>query len=236
MTLVVQLIVRYQLPIFVAIGALGALYVLLYLRAHDRLTRTPFGLEREVWVGHQNSALIMLTLLVILAATLYAANVVVIPAIEDARAAGTPAVEPSATPSPVAASDNIVVDSSGCQNPHATLSAPKNGERIAGAYEVHGSADIPNLAFYKFEISGAGTNGDWLSLGVGTAPVTNGKLGSFDATAREPGHYAFRLVVLDNSGNSPPPCVITVTIVGLGPTPPSLPTGAAATATATPKP
>jgi hypothetical protein len=210
MTHVAQLITQYQLQIFIAIGLLVVLYIGVYLRAHERLSRTPFGLEREVIVGRQNSSMIMLTLLVILA-------MIVVPQVLSGQPAATPQPEPTATASPVAASDNIVVDSSGCKNPNATLTAPKSGERIAGAYEVHGTANIPNLAFYKFEISGAGTDGQWLSLGVGTKPVVNGTLGSFDATAREGGNYAFRLVVLDSSGNSPPPCVVTISIVGTAP-------------------
>jgi hypothetical protein len=39
-------------------------------------------------------------------------------------------------------------------------------------------------------------------------------LGSFDANVRESGAYAFRLVVVDSAGNSPPPCVVAVTLVG----------------------
>ena len=95
----------------------------------------------------------------------------------------------------------------------ATLTAPLTGERIAAAFEVRGTANIANFAFYKFEISGAGTGGTWLSLGVGTEPVVDSKLGSFDASAREPGNYAFRLVVVDSAGNFPPPCIVTVTII-----------------------
>jgi len=224
MTAVVQLIAQHQVQIFAGIALLAVLYLVLYIRARDRLSRTPFGLEREVWVGHQNSALIMLTLLVVLAASLYAADIVVLPQIELARPTATPFIPPTVTPSPVAASDNIVVDSSGCSNPDVTITAPKSGEHISGAYEVHGTANIPNLAFYKVEISGAGTNSEWLSLFVGTKPVVNGVLGSFDSTARETGNYAFRLVVLDNSGNSPPACVITVSLSGgQVPTPESTP-------------
>ncbi len=218
MTIVLRLLAQFQLQVFAAIGLLAAIYLALYLRAHDRLSRTPFGLEREILIRRQNTSMIMLTLLVVLAATVYLVNQVVVPRAASAEPTATAIIEPTATPSPVAASQNIVVDSSGCDNPNATLTAPKKGERIAGAYEVHGTANIPNLAFYKFEISGAGTNGEWLSLGVGTKPVVDGPLGTFDATAREPGNYAFRLVVLDSAGNYPPPCVITITLVSLSPT------------------
>jgi len=218
-----QLIAQYQFQIFVAICLLAAIYLGLYLRAHERLLRTPFGLEREELLKRQNRSMAMLTLLVLLAASVYLMGTVVLPVVYQTRPAPTAAPVPSVTPSPVAASQNIVVDSSGCDNPNATLTSPKSGERIAGAYEVHGTADIPNLAFYKFEISGAGTNGEWLSLGVGTTPVVAGTLGRFDATAREAGEYAFRLVVLDSDGNFPPPCVVTVTIAGVLVAPTSAP-------------
>jgi hypothetical protein len=217
MTQAARLIAQYQNQIFIGIGLLTAVYLGIFLRARDRLSRTPFGLEREVLVRRQNSSLAMLTLLVVVAATIFLVNEVVVPEADRSQPTATPVIQPTPTPSPVAASQNIVVDSSGCDNPNATLTAPKSGERIAGAYEVHGTANIPNLAFYKFEISGAGTNGEWLSLGVGTKPVVDDALGTFDATAREPGNYAFRLVVLDSSGKSPPPCVVTVTIAGQPP-------------------
>ena len=223
MSQAVRLIAQFQFQIFAAIGLLAALYLGLYLRAHERLSRTPFGLEREALLKRQNSAMAMLTVLVLLAASIYLLVIVVVPQIDQAQPAPTAQAAPTASPSPVAASQNIVVDSSGCDNPDATLTAPKSGQRIAGSFEVDGTANIPNLAFYKYEISGAGTNGEWLSLGVGTDPKVNEKLGSFDATAREPGNYAFRLVVLDSSGNFPPPCVVTVTIVG-GASPTAIPT------------
>ena len=218
MTPAVRLIAQFQFQIFAAIGLLAALYLGLYLRAHGRLGRTPFGLEREALLKRQNSSMAMLTLLVLLAASIYLVALVVAPQVDLSLPGPTPVSLPTPTASPVAASQNIVVDSSGCHNPNATLTAPKPGQRIAGSFEVKGTANIPNLAFYKFEISGAGTNGEWLSLGVGTKPKVNDKLGSFDATAREPGNYAFRLVVLDSSGNFPPPCVVTVTIAGVAPT------------------
>ena len=215
MTQAAQLIAQYQFQIFIAIGLLAAYYLGLYLRAHERLLRTPFGLEREELLKRQNRSMAMLTLLVLLAASVYLISAVVLPVVYQSQPQPTAVAVPTATASPVAASQNIVVDSSGCSNHNATLTAPKSGQRIAGSYEVRGTANIPNLAFYKFEISGAGTNGEWLSLGVGTSPVVDGKLGSFDATAREAGNYAFRLVVLDSNGNFPPPCVVTVTIVGV---------------------
>jgi len=207
-----QFIVRYQLYILAGLGVLVVVYVYLLAKARSRLERTPFGLERETALRRQNGALAMLTITVALAVLVYLTDRVILPVVSGPPVTPTPLATPTITPSPVAA-DNVVVDSSGCDNPAVTLTAPANGERIAGSYEVLGTANIGNFAFYKIEISGAGTSGEWLSLAVGTTPVQEGVLGRFDANARESGAYAFRLVVLDNAGNSPPPCVVAVSLV-----------------------
>jgi hypothetical protein len=211
--LVLQL-VPYQDYIFIGMGAVAALALLVLARARGYLSRTPFGLEREHALRRQNGAIGLLTVLVLLAMGIYLADQFVLPTYLVPQVAATPTPQPTITPSPIAVQSGIVVDSSGCENPNATVTAPKPGERIGGAFEVLGTANTDNLAFYKVEISGVGTGGEWLSLDVGTTPVVEGVLGTFDANAREPGEYAFRLVVLDNAGNFPPPCVLPITIVG----------------------
>jgi hypothetical protein len=217
MTELLPLLLQYQSRIFIGIGVLAVLGPAVLAQARRYLDRTPFGLEREHALRRQNAALGLLTVLVLLSMGIYLTDQFVLPNYLVPRSSPTPTAQPTPTPSPVAASSGIVVDSSGCENPDATLTAPTAGERIAGSFEVLGTANTPNLAFYKFEISGAGTGGEWLSLGVGTTPVVDGTLGRFDAGAREPGEYAFRLVVLDNAGNFPPPCVLPITILSAAP-------------------
>jgi hypothetical protein len=211
-----ELIVRFQYYILGGMGFVALFFLLRFLRARGYLISTPFGLEREEALQRQNGALAVLTLLVTLAVTVYLTERVILPELTGPQAVPTAQFTPTPSPSPVAASGDVVVDSTGCENPDATLTAPLNGDRIAGAFEVLGTANIPNLAYYTIEISGAGTGGEWLSLDVGTAPVVEGTLGSFDATARETGNYAFRLVVVDNAGQSPPPCVVVVTLISPG--------------------
>jgi hypothetical protein len=211
-----QLIVEFQYYILGGLGLVAVYFLVRLLRARGYLAVTPFGLEREEAFRRQNGALAMLTLLVILAVGVYLTERVILPEVAGPRGTPTPQFTPTPSPSPVAATNGVVVDSSGCENPNATLTAPRPDERIAGAFEVRGTANIDNFAFYKFEISGAGTGGEWLSLGVGTTPIVNDVLGRFDASARESGNYAFRLVVLDNAGQSPPPCVVAVTLISPG--------------------
>ena len=213
MTPVAHLLGQYQEQILIGLGLLALVCGGLAMRANARMARTPFGLELENATRRRNRAMAVLTLLVVLAVVVYLSNSVVIPTLSAQQPTATPPQSPTASPSPVSSAQDIVVDSSGCENADATLTAPATGERIAAAFEVDGTANTPNFAFYKFEISGMGTGGEWLALGVGTDPVVDGKLGSFDASAREPGNYAFRLVVVDSAGNFPPPCVVTVTIV-----------------------
>jgi hypothetical protein len=215
MTDLALLLVQYQNHIFIGMAVVAGLALLVLARARSYLGRTPFGLERENALRRQNSALRLLTLLVLLALGIYLTDQFVLPGVLVPQVPLTPTPQPTVTPSPIAVQSGIVVDSSGCENPNATLTAPVPGERIAGAFEVTGSANIANFAFYKFEISGVGTGGEWLSLDVGKDPVVEGVLGSFDSGAREPGEYAFRLVVLDNAGNFPPPCVVPITILGV---------------------
>jgi hypothetical protein len=207
-------LVQYQNYIFIGMGVLVVLALAVLWQARSYLSRTPFGLEREQALRRQNAAVGLLTVMVLLAMGLYLTDQFVLPGILVPSVTPTPTPLPTPTPSPIAVQTGIVVDSSGCDNPDATLIAPKAGDLIAGAFEVVGTANISNLAFYKFEISGAGTGGQWLSLGVGTERRVEAVLGRFDASAREPGEYAFRLMVLDNAGNFPPPCVIPITLVG----------------------
>jgi hypothetical protein len=211
-----ELIVRYQYYILGGLALVAAFFLLRLVRARGYLTSTPFGLEREEALQRQNGALAMLTLLVGLAVTVYLAERVILPEVIGPQAEPTPQFTPTPSPSPVASSGDVIVDSSGCENPDVTLTAPESGERIAGAFEVRGTANIPNLAFYRIEISGAGTGGEWLTLDVDTDPVVDDVLGSFDASARESGSYAFRLVAVDSAGNSPPPCVVAVTLISPG--------------------
>ena len=69
-----------------------------------------FGLEREELLKRQNNSMAMLTLLVLLAASVYLIDVIVVPVIDQSRPAPTAVPIPTVTASPVAASRNIVVE------------------------------------------------------------------------------------------------------------------------------
>lgn len=207
-----KLLVNYQTPLLIALGGLLAFYLYRLVRSHQAWDSTTFGLERQLHGRRRNWALLMILLLGGIVYGLLSLSSTVLPIMTAPTVPPRLTAQVSPTPSPIV-SNSVSVDSAGCENPEATLTAPKSGDRITGAYEVEGTANIINFGFYQLEISGANTRGKWIPVDAGNEPVVAGKLGSFDAGAYESGDYAFRLTVFDNTGQSPPPCLIVITLV-----------------------
>jgi hypothetical protein len=137
-----------------------------------------------------------------------------------ATRAPVPTVAPIATPLQ-RAPDTPVPTSSGegvgglvpaaCTSAGTQIVSPRNGDYLSGAVDVAGTANLPNFSFYKFEVQWPGST-EWVTLQSFDTPVAGGFLGTWDTTpeAYQPGVYKFRLVVVDNTGNFPEPCVISV--------------------------
>jgi hypothetical protein len=221
MTNAVLLIAKYQTWIYALLGLGALLYLYRLEQARGRLRQTLFGLEKEAALQKQSNALFMLIILISLAISIFVINRYVIPNLGLLQGTPAPGASPLTAGSPTpnllpATPGPLSIDSSGCSNPKATLTEPTPGTQVAGSFEVRGTADIDNFAFYTFEINGASTSGAWVSLYVGTTPVVNGTLGSFDTSAYQSGEYAFRLVVKDSAGNFPTPCVVPINLVNIG--------------------
>jgi len=225
MTEAVSLLATYQVWIYSLLGLIALFQLRALWQARRLLNRTLFGLEKETALHKQNGALGMLLILFALAGFVYmTSHIDPNFGLASAQISQTPSATPLASPTPIVGEATLapgvtppplVVDSSGCNNPNATLTQPQPHQKISGSFQVQGTANIPNFAFYKFEINGVPTNGAWIPLNVGNKPVTNGLLGSFDSSPYEPGEYVFRLVVVDSAGNSPPPCEVVVVLVSL---------------------
>jgi hypothetical protein len=100
-----------------------------------------------------------------------------------------------------------------CSSAGTQIISPGNGDYVSGVVEVLGTASLPSFSFYKFEIQWPNSE-EWVTLESFNVPVAGGMLGRWDTTplAQQPGTYKFRLVVVDETGNFPEPCVITVVI------------------------
>lgn len=215
--------------------AQGWIYLLLalagiaYLRqtwlAFVDTRRAIFGLERERAAARLTRSGAMLVLILAGAAVTFVLVEWFTPAIPTSdRPPAEPTVFLLATPatpaSPIAEGFStatplppLVIDSSGCLNPLATMSAPVADSEVQGEVQIRGTANIPDFAFYRFEYISLTPGATWHAIAAGTDPVVDGELGFWDTRTVAAGDYALRLVVTDAAGNPAPPCVIRIRIL-----------------------
>jgi hypothetical protein len=92
------------------------------------------------------------------------------------------------------------------------ITSPRSGQHVWGWVPIYGTAASGNFDYYKLEY-GAGRNPDeWSWFYSGEWPVANGQLGVFAADAMPSGTYSIRLTVVDETGNYPPQCQVTVVV------------------------
>jgi hypothetical protein len=110
---------------------------------------------------------------------------------------------PTATPAPPA----------NCPTPGVQITQPGSGATVSGRVDIRGTANIPNFSFYKVEIGLGDHPSRWTSISdLHHTPVTDGFLDVLDASSLPAGTYSLRLVVVDITGNFPPPCEIQIVV------------------------
>lgn len=122
--------------------------------------------------------------------------------------------EPSPTPAPAASPTQEVFPPS-CPNPGVRIVSPGMNQAVSGSVNVVGTAKIDGFQFYKVEFAPGDPPQDdaWTTIqDVVRQPVENGVLITFPAGAFPSGTYWLRLVVVDQTGNFPPPCQVRVRI------------------------
>ena len=77
---------------------------------------------------------------------------------------------------------------------------------------VFGTAQHASFKYYKLEYAIGANSKNWSYFDGGEAPVQDGRLGTLNAGALPPGTYSIRVVVVDNTGNFPPPCETVIEI------------------------
>jgi hypothetical protein len=101
----------------------------------------------------------------------------------------------------------------GCVPGQLEFTSPLPGQEVSGRVELTGTVNIPDFGFYKYEV--APRNSDtWATIQAGRETKVDESLGFWDVSVLTPGDYSLRLVVTDNAGESYPPCVIPVQVVG----------------------
>lgn len=135
---------------------------------------------------------------------------------EDAEATATPAAEeeePAATEEPV--EEEVAAPPVVCPDSRAVIFSPGASEVISGTVQIFGTAQHEAFKYYKLEYASgadADPSGEFAFLMDVTQPVVEGSLATLDTTVLDNGLYTLRLTVVDQTGNFPPPCTVTVEI------------------------
>lgn len=93
------------------------------------------------------------------------------------------------------------------------ITSPRPGSTLSGKVTVRGTANVDNFWYYKFEYRPDNGQENWITYdSLKYTPVENAVLGEWDLNALQlpDGWYWFRVVIVDWSGNYPPPCEMRV--------------------------
>lgn len=101
-----------------------------------------------------------------------------------------------------------------CPTAGVNITSPGVGQTLTGPIAITGTANIANFQYYKLEWSSAVAPDQWHWFAGAESSVNNGVLGTFDPALVPPGSYNIRLVVVDNTGNFPSPCVVQIIVPG----------------------
>ncbi len=91
------------------------------------------------------------------------------------------------------------------------ITSPRHGARVSGKVTVNGTANVDNFWYYKFEYRADDGQENWITYDSPKyTPVVSGKLGEWnlDALQLPGGWYWFRVVIVEQTGNYPPPCEV----------------------------
>ncbi len=123
-----------------------------------------------------------------------------------------PTPEPEApvetpTPEPPAVAAAI------CADGRAAIISPGMNQVVSGVMPIMGSASHEALDYYKLEFaSGANASEGFVYFDGKSIPVSGGQLGAIDTRALANGAYTLRVTVVDQSGNFPEPCLVSIIV------------------------
>jgi len=108
-----------------------------------------------------------------------------------------------------------VVRPAGCPNPGVQITSPGQNQAVSGNHPIRGTANISGFQYYKIE-GGPGDspkNHEWTVVGqLHERTVAGGVLETFNSGSYPAGVYTLRLVVVDQTGNYPEPCKVTIRV------------------------
>ncbi len=220
MGLVYRTLATYEPLIYIAL-AIGGLFAFRRMwRSWREWRDSVYGLEREFAMRRLGQATaVALLILVAVFAEFFIATFIA-PSLPASDILATPTlnllVTPAGTISPDSTAPAITQDvpngMSGCVPDKIMITSPKSGEEVNGTVKITGTANVPNFAFYKYEVTAMGSQ-NWATIAAKQDPVNDGDLGEWNTLPFTNGDYFLRLVIVDNVGTSLEPCVIAVRVL-----------------------
>ena len=221
---VYRTLASYEPLIYIAL-AIGAMFAFRRMwRAWREWRDSVYGLEREFALRRLGQATAAAFLVLALIFVEFFIATFVAPSLPASDILATPTLDllltPPGTLSPADATQaalspgtqEVPSGMSGCIPDRIMITSPKAGEEVSGTVEITGTANTPNLAFYKYEVAQLGSQ-EWATISADREPRKNEKLGEWNTTSWANGDYFLRLVITDNVGTSLEPCVIAVRVV-----------------------
>jgi transcriptional regulator with XRE-family HTH domain len=115
---------------------------------------------------------------------------------------------PTPTPEPAP-----VVVAPGCADSRSAITSPGVNQVVRGVIAVTGTAAHEQFNFYKLEYApGANAEGGYGWFAGTSTQIQGGVLGNFNTLGVPNGAYTLQLTVVDQTGNYPPPCRVTVQV------------------------
>ena len=238
MTVIVKLIADYAIWLYLFLILVAFVFLRAYAVGRRERENAIFTLERESATGRMVQATTgLIVTLVVIGGVFYTSQVLVEevplpeviptptvlvvlpptptppPLLPTPTGTATPRPRPTQAPSetgtPIPEKPPVVV--ADCPNPAVRISEPGTGAVVSGVIQLVGSASIPDFEYYKFEFRLSGF-GDWTFIQRFTEPINGGILGAWDTRSVPSGDYELRLVVVDYTGNYPPPCTLRLVV------------------------
>lgn len=217
---VYRTLASYEPLIYIAL-AIGALFAFRRMWHSWREWRDAvYGLEREFALRRLGQATALAILILGLVFAEFFIATFVAPTLPASDILATPTLDLLVTPAgtvlpgtaALAVTQAVPSGMSGCIPDQIMITAPEPGDVVKGIVEIRGTANVPNFAFYKYEIAPMGTQ-NWSPVSADRDPKTDESLGNWSTASLTNGDYFLRLVITDNLGKELEPCVLAVRVL-----------------------
>jgi hypothetical protein len=214
-----RFLVDYEPAFYVVLGLLAVFAFRSVWQAWVGWRNAVFGLEKEIAFQQLRGAGTVFFIFVMMLLSVFCLVTFVAPIVPSQFFLATTTPDLLATPVGTLAPGETAASlagpppgTTGCIPGQLIISSLQAGQTIQGAVVLSGTVDIPNLGFYKYEYTQAGTE-NWAAIAAGRDPKREEELGTWNTSVLVPGDYLIRLVVIDNLGQELVPCIIPVRVI-----------------------